>query len=185
MINEKQLIENILKGENHAFTLLIKQYQKLVLSIVYRLVNTNDDVEDICQDTFIKVYKNIKNFKFNCKLSTWIATIAYNTSINYLRKKKNYIDDFNDIKEINIPSITITEDPESILGKAEIKKNIRLLIDKLPHNYKIVLTLFHLNEFSYKEIEDITKWPEGTIKSYLSRGRKILKEKIIFSELIP
>lgn len=176
MFKEEEVIPKILKGDLQAFSLLVKQYEQLVFYVINRLVNHTEDKEDICQEVFIKVHKNLKSFAFKSKLSTWIARIAYLTSVNYLRDhKKAVLSDYPD----NLDDIYFTdENPEQLLTKKDINEYLNKLINKLPLHYKTVITLYHLNEFSYNEIEEITGMPEGTVKSYLFRARKLLKEKL-------
>lgn len=177
MFKEEEIIPKILKGDLKAFDRLVKQYEKLVFHVVYRLASEREDVEDICQEVFIKVYKSLGGFAFQSKLSTWIARIAYLTSINYLKKyrkvtNKNYC--------INIDNYYFTnENPEQLLNKKDISSYVNMLIKQMPEQYKTVLTLYHLNEFSYQEIEEIMGIPEGTVKSHLFRARKLLKEKLV------
>lgn len=176
MFDERKIISKILNGNVKTFGLLVTQYEKLVFHVVNRLILEKQDVEDICQEVFIKIHQSLSRFQFQSKLSTWIARIAYLTAINHLRKYKNerlfaYPD--------NIDSYHFTDDtPESALTKKDTSAYINHLIEQLPLQYRTVLTLYHLNEFSIQEIEDITGIPEGTIKSNLFRARKLLKEKI-------
>lgn len=176
MFDEKEVIPKILKGNLTAFDLLVKQYERLVFHVCFKLLNNNDDVQDVCQEVFIKVFKNLKTFKYQSKLSTWIARIAYLTALNYLKKNKR--DGFDAYPE-DVENYHFTlDDPEHELISKDVNRYLSQLIASLPHQYRLALTLFHLEEFSYQEIEEITAWPEGTIKSYLFRGRKLLKEKL-------
>ncbi|WP_345950918.1 MULTISPECIES: sigma-70 family RNA polymerase sigma factor [unclassified Mucilaginibacter] len=176
MFNEKEVVSSILKGNMQAFELLVKQYERLVFFVVNRLISNREDMEDICQEVFVKVHKSLHNFAFQSKLSTWIARIAYLTAINHLRKNKteritHYPDD--------IENFHFTYDtPELTLTRKNTAEYVNLLIAQMPVQYRTVLTLYHLNEFSYQEIEEITGIPESNIKSHLFRGRKWLKEKI-------
>lgn len=177
MHDEKIIVSRIKGGDMAAFRILVKQYERLVLYMVNKLVQDKEDIEDICQEVFIKVYQNISKFKFESKLSTWIAQIAYRTSINHLKKYHKFQNKQQDL--FSIENVSQTEDnPEQDFTKKETHAYINDLIGKLPEQYKIVLTLYHFNEFSYQEIEEITKMPEGTVKNYLYRARKILKEKL-------
>ena len=179
MQNEEEIISRIVNGDVMAFKILVKQYEKLVASMIGRLVQNKEDTEDLCQEVFIKVYKHLSGFKFQSKLSTWIAQIAYGTAINHLKKisvKRNITDDIADFENYH----KTTEDPESILTKKNTAGFIQQQIEQLPVHYRTVLTLYHLNEFSYQEIEEITGMPEGTVKNYLFRARKLLKEKLEF-----
>jgi len=176
MFNEKEVIAKILAGDTRAFELLVKQYERLVFHVVYRLIKDKDDMEDVCQEVFIKVHKSLFRFNFQSKLSTWIAQIAYFTAINFLKK-------YNDGHVVTYPedieNYHFTNDnPEQLLTKKEVSNYIEELILQLPETYRTVITLYHLNEFSCEEIGQITGMPEGTIKSYLFRARKLLKEKI-------
>jgi RNA polymerase sigma factor (sigma-70 family) len=176
MFDEKEIVSRILKGDFRAFERLVKQYEKLVFFVVNRLVYNQQDKEDICQDVFIKVHHSLPKFQFQSKLSTWIARIAYLTTVDYIKKsKKNQKADFPD----DIDNYHFTEDsPESELVKKDTLAYVNLLIAQMPLQYRTVLTLFHLNEFTCPEIEQITGIPEGTVKSHLFRARRLLKEKI-------
>src|SRR6185436_14894482 len=81
-------VKAVLSGEGDAFKILIKQYERLVLQIVFRMVKREVDREDLCQDIFLKVYDKLQGFRFGSKLSTWIGSIAYNTCVNHLRKNR-------------------------------------------------------------------------------------------------
>ena len=86
-MNDAELVKQILDGNNNAFRYLVANYQRLVLHVVGRVVQRQEDVEDICQEVFIKVFSKMKRFRGDSRLSTWIATIAYNTSITHVRKQ--------------------------------------------------------------------------------------------------
>jgi RNA polymerase sigma-70 factor (ECF subfamily) len=177
-MTDTELVQQILDGNANAFRFLVSNNQRIVLHIAGRVVGRQEDVEDICQEVFTKVFRQIRKFRGEAKLSTWIATIAYNTSISHLRKQKQR-------QEISIdesPGIVANKEevifPANLLEKEEAKACLLKLVEQLPVHYRTVLTLFHLEEFSYREIEQITGMPEGTVKSYLSRARSLLKDKI-------
>ena len=176
-MNDSELISQILNGNMNAFTFLVNRYQKLVVHITGRLIQRHDELEDVCQEVFLKVYQNLGKYRNECKLSTWIATIAYNTSINYLRKFKKG-DEVNPDDSAALRNLT--EYRSDDFEKADLHRYLRDQIELLPVQYRTVLTLFHLEEFSYQEIEQITGMPEGTIKSYLFRAKALLKEKLKF-----
>ena len=174
-MEDAELINQILKGNMNAFTFLVNRYQKLVVHITGRLIQRQDELEDVCQDVYLKVYQNLGKYRNECKLSTSIATIAYNTSINYLRKYKKMV-------EVN-PDDTValrnmSEYKSDDYERTDLHQFIHEQIELLPVQYRTVLTLYHLEEFSYQEIKQITGMPEGTIKSYLFRAKALLKEKL-------
>jgi len=174
-MNDTELINQILDGNMNAFTFLVNRYQKLVVHITGRLIQRQEELEDVCQEVFIKVYQNLGKYRNACKLSTWIATIAYNTGINYLRK-------FRKFEEVNpedsVALRNLTDFRAENYEVTDLKRYIREQIELLPVQYRTVVTLFHLEEFSYQEIEQITGMPEGTVKSYLFRAKALLREKL-------
>ncbi len=176
-MNDAELVQQIVNGNSNAFRFLVSKHQGLVVHIVGRIIQQQEDVEDICQEVFIRVFNKLIKFRGESKLSTWIARIAYNTSISHLRKRK-----YSEQSYDEQPGLILGEKDDSLnqkrVEKEEIKEYLLKLIDDLPVHYRTVLTLFHLEEFSYREIEEITGMPEGTIKSYLTRARNLLKEKL-------
>ncbi len=176
-MNDAELVAQILNGNMKSFTFLVNRYQKLVVHIMGRLIQRHDELEDVSQEVFLKVYQNLGKYRNECKLSTWIATIAYNTSINYLRKFKKSDEASLDDKAI---LDKLTDFRQDDYETADLHRYIREQIELLPVQYRTVLTLYHLEEFSYQEIEQITGMPEGTVKNYLFRAKALLKEKLKF-----
>jgi RNA polymerase sigma-70 factor (ECF subfamily) len=176
-MNDGDLVQQVLNGNANAFRFLVANHQRLVVHIVGRIVQRTEDVEDISQEVFIKVFRKMKNFRGDSRLSTWIAKIAYNTSISHLRKHRKDETSYDENPGLVVNKKEV-EGTHKTVEREEAKRFLLKKIEELPVHYRTVLTLYHLEEFSYKEIEEITEMPEGTIKSYLSRARKILKEKL-------
>lgn len=170
-MDDQQLVEKVIDGDKQAFSQLIKKYQRLVASVVFKLINDQRDREELVQDIFVKIYQKIGEFRFNSKLSTWIATISYREAISVLRKKKKVIED--DFENVNFGQNT------DHFGNQDRSEFIKGVIDTLPHNYAVILTLYHIEGFNYSEIVEIMEMPEGTVKNYLFRARKKLKDLLI------
>jgi len=177
MIDDQTLVANVLAGDTQAFRQLIRRHEKLVAHMVGRLVKQNTEIEEICQDVFLKVYDKLGEFSFQSKLSTWIATIAYRHAINHLRKKKMLYSDIPDEESFTKRFIE-EENPETVFEEQDLDQYVLKLIDELPAQYKTILTLYHVQEMNYAEICEITGMPEGTVKNYLFRARNLLKEKV-------
>lgn len=174
-MDETELISQVLKGNMNAFTFLVNRYQKLVVHITGRLIQRHDELEDVGQEVFLKVYQNLAKYRNECKLSTWIATIAYNTSINYLRKFKK----FDEVEPDDSTAFrNMAESSSADYEQTDLHRYVREQVERLPVQYRTVLTLYYLDEFSYLEIEQITGMPEGTVKNYLFRAKTLLKEKL-------
>ncbi len=186
---DRYLVEKIVRGDNHAFTEIIKQTEGLVAQVVFKMITHPADRKDIVQDIYLKAFKNLPGFKFEAKLSTWIGRIAYNTCINYLEKKKLVLAGLPGQTAGDFPGETHSgmlhektgNETERIFSKKELAVILSREIDKLPPVYKTLIVLYHQEEISYNEIAQITGLPEGTVKNYLFRARKLLKENILVS----
>ena len=177
MTEDRVLVSRVLRGEMDAFQLLIKEHERLVSHMVGRLIKNRQDHEEICQDVFLKVYDKLNAFTFQSKLSTWIATIAYRHAINFVRKKRLMIAD--ESEDSLVERFREFETPEEVLMEKDLNTIVKAMIENLPAQYKMVLTLFHIDGMNYEEITEITGMPGGTVKSYLFRARTLLKEKIL------
>ncbi|MFY0688480.1 MAG: sigma-70 family RNA polymerase sigma factor [Cyclobacteriaceae bacterium] len=171
-MDDQHLVNRILDGDQRAFELLIKQHQRLVAHMIGRLIDNDEDRQELSQDIFVKVYQKLGEFDFRSKLSTWIATIAYRHAINFLKKNKKWSEQ-EDIENIDL----IAERSDGIDEKS-LADYLHTYIEKLPGQYKTMLTLFHVEGMSYPEMVEITGLPEGTVKNYLFRARKKLRKML-------
>jgi RNA polymerase sigma-70 factor (ECF subfamily) len=175
--DEKSLVNEVLSGNKQAFVNLIRQYEGLVLHIVTPLVGVGEDREDICQDVFLKVYQNLNSFRFKSGLGTWIGRIAYNTSINFLQKKRSVL--LSDLGAAEDGAEFIdenTDNPEEIIIEKDDAAHLKQAIDKLSDIQRTILLLFYQDELSLEEIGQITGMPVNTVKSHLFRARNLLRE---------
>jgi len=132
----------------------------------------------------------LESFKFQSKLSTWIGQIAYNTCVNHLEKKKLLlIENNNDDSEsddetleiMNNKTNPLSNETEKIIFKKELSEILKKEIDKLSPVYRTLITLYHNEELNYSEIAEITELPEGTVKNYLFRARKTLRNNLLLT----
>ncbi|MBD2700271.1 RNA polymerase sigma factor [Spirosoma sp. BT702] len=178
MNDEQALVRQIVQGNVRAYQTLVERYQRLVLHMIRRIVQQPADVEDVCQDVFMKVYQQLPTYQFEAKLSTWIATIAYRTGINYVKKhhRESFHHSFDQLDDTDI--LSQLPNPEDVVQQDDWHAFLHRQIDRLPIHYRTVLTLYHLEELSYEEIGQITSMPEGTVKNYLFRARRLLKNAL-------
>jgi len=182
-MDDATLIAQIQAGNEHANRFLIEKFKNLVWHLVLRMVSQPEDAEDLCQEIFLRVFRDIGKFRGESKLSTWIGAIAYNMSVTYLRKKgKNIMVSVDDYLPVASGKPAV-ESADEALDKSSMKKVVHRIIDSLPVQYRTVITLFYLEELSYKEIEEVTGMPDGTIKSYLNRGRQAIREGVL--QMVP
>jgi len=177
MIGDRALISKVLEGDMESFTQLIRQHERLVVHMIGRLVKSTEDKEELCQDVFLKVHDKLKEFNYQSKLSTWIATIAYRHAINYMRKKRIPLSELREDEGFKERFIA-DDNLEDELADRDIEEKVMNYIDQLPSHYRTIITLYHVEGMSYPEIGEVTGMPEGTVKNYLFRARNLLKDKV-------
>jgi len=186
---DRELVDRILRGETNAFGIIIKNTENLVAKLIFDMIASESDRKDIAQDVYIKAYQKLPGFKFQSKLSTWIGQICYNTCIDHLRKKKLVLaesifetetDPSNDILDMmNTAQGNFDEPVDTFVIGKDISEIVKKKIEKLPVIYKTLISLYHKEELSYEEIGTITGLPAGTVKSYLFRARRELKNDLL------
>lgn len=184
ILTDRQLVDLVLGGDVQAFRGIVDITEGLVAQIVHQLIPNDEDRKDIAQDIYLKVYQHLKNFRFQSKLSTWVGQIAYNTCLSRLQKKQLVLymppEQGEDSGESGGRSgLRATDETDRVLLQKELKGLLQAEIGRLPPLYQTLIGLFHQEELSYLEIAKITELPEGTVKSYLFRARKQLKETVL------
>lgn len=163
------------KNDPNIFGELVSRYQNRLFRYVHRISYfSNEDIEDIIQETFIKVYKSLNIFDNDLKFSSWIYQIARNTTIDAIRKKHArpqavYFEE-DDILKLFQSNIDVQLHTEA-KNHLDI---MRKIIDDLPYKYKEVMILRFLEEKNYEEIMDIIQKPKGTVAALINRGRKLI-----------
>ncbi|MGM0602569.1 MAG: RNA polymerase sigma factor [Bacillota bacterium] len=179
---DKMIIKAVNNGEVELFSLLIERYQDRVYSTTYRMLGNREDALDISQEVFLKVYKKLSSFNYKSAFSTWLFKITANKCRDLLRHRKTKINknkvSFEQSQE-NGFQFEDGNNPEQSYLKKEAEKNIIQLINNLKIEFKEVIVLRDIEDFSYHEISEILSIPPGTVKSRISRARKYLKEDII------
>lgn len=182
---DKYLIERVLKGDKQAFATIIRQTEGLVAQMVFKMIPRAEDRKDIVQEIYIKAYKNLSGFRFQAKLSTWIGQITYNTCISYLRHKQLILSGFdqpeNEDDAMQVREPVATDESDAPLFSKDRSAILQAAMEKLSPIHRTLITLYHHEEISYQEIGVITGLPEGTVKSYLFRARKALKENLLLN----
>lgn len=181
--DDKKLIEDYLEGDREALAELIQHNLKLVYRFVFRMVGDPQDAEEITQDTFVKLWRNIKKFNPEQNFRTWLLSIAHNTAIDLLRKRKSFVfSDFDTEEGLGIEE-TIADSaplPVEILIQAEEKKLLDGALAQLSVVHREVLALHYVEQLTFNEIRVILNKPLNTVKSHHRRAlaalRKILED---------
>ncbi len=185
--SDDELITLCADGDISAFDSIVERYKLPIFNFIYRYIMDYENAEDLTQEVFLRVYKNIKNYRpEKSQFRTWIYRIASNLCKNELRNRKRrakiFIEDVNfeyegeqDIMQ------NVQSDSESMLHRLEnyeLKKIISRNISSLPEKYRVVLILRDIQNLPYEEISKIIDKPVGTVKSRLNRARLMLREKM-------
>ena len=175
--DDKKLIQQYLSGQAQALDFLIERYLKLIYGFVYKNVGSSADAEDITQEVFVKVWKNIKKFDQSKNFKPWIFQIAKNTSIDFLRKKKTIpFSRFENEKGQNVLADNIVAKPLNLLEKLSDKKTLAAAMQNLTDKEQKVVNLRHVSGLSFREIAEITRESVNTIKSRYRRSLMNLRK---------
>lgn len=175
------IIARAIDGDQRAYQELMNRYRSQIYSLMYRMVHSSAESEDLVQEAFMKAFTSLRNFNYEYAFSTWLYKIATNNCIDHLRKKKLQtlsIDAPIAYKDtsyhIEIPDLTYY--PEKEMMRNERSSIIKVAIDELPEKYKTVIFLRHSEELSYEEIAAMLKIPIGTVKARIFRAREMLNK---------
>lgn len=168
------IIKRCLSGDKEVFSELVTRYKKLIYNVIYNIINNREEVYDIAQEVFIRIYKALDKYDPSYKFSTWSVKIATNYCLDVVRKKK--IDTMPIDEAIGVSSNIDT--PESSYIKQELCERINDELSKLPEKYRVPLILYHKNGLSYEEMTQVLNEPMSIIKNRLFRARQMLKQKL-------
>jgi RNA polymerase sigma-70 factor (ECF subfamily) len=166
------IIGEILSGDAKVFRLLVRRYEKAVFSMGMSFFHNREDASDFSQEVFLKIYRNLAQFKGGSRFSTWLYRVAYNTGINGINRRKDYR---SLAEEDAVPDF---DTPEKRVMLKSAKAAIKQAVDGLPERYRICVDLFFFYDRAYKEIVTITGYPGNTIKSHVFRAKKLLQETL-------
>lgn len=178
---DRRLIAEALKGDQEAYARLMKKHHDAISNLIYRMINRQQEVEDLTQEAFIKAFAALHTFNDEYAFSTWLYKIATNNCIDYLRKRK--LNTFSIDKPIQsgegeyqfeIPDHSYIPD-QGIIDRQQ-KMTIQEAIDALPEKYRRVIHMRHVEEKSYEDIAQELNLPLGTIKAHIFRAREMLNK---------
>ena len=185
-MEEREIIERVVAGDNDAFGLLVDKYQTKVYNLALRMCGNEDDAYDLAQDAFVRAWRSLGSFQFESAFSTWLFRLTSNICLDYLRAKKRRAavsltmsGDDEEETQLDIPDPGIG--PEEAAIAAEDKRLLMEALNSLPADQRQIITLRAINDLSYAEIAQILNLQEGTVKSRLSRARTALRNKLLQS----
>jgi len=175
--DEQQLIRQAQAGDTAAFATLVEMHAQFVFNLALRTLNNTQEAEDIAQETFFRAWQGLPGFRAAAHLRTWLYRITTNLCYNRLPRLKA---DFAAIE----PEDTIllperTRSVETGMLTAELREQVYTAVDDLPETYRLLITLRHMDGYSYEEIAEITQMPLGTVKTGLFRARQQLRQALM------
>jgi len=179
-MSDEQLVQLSLKDEN-CYYYLIERYETKILRYIHRATNVNkEDSEDLLQEIFIKIYRNLNGFNQKLKFSSWIYRIAHNEIVRQYHKNKSRktmfsLNDEDDAGNI-LSQLISDEDICNIYESREKATKVREILSQLPNKYQEVLVFRYFEGQSYKEISDILRKPPGTVATLINRAKLHFKK---------
>ncbi len=161
-LQDEEILSLFNDNPNYAFNLLVKKYQKQIYWHVRRILIDHDDTNDVVQNTFIKIWNNIDNFRQESKLYTWIYRIATNESLTFLKHKKTFL--FIPIINIEKELINKIDDDHFFKGD-EIQKKLQKAILQLPEKQRIVFNMRYYDHLKYEDMAEILRTSTGALKA--------------------
>jgi RNA polymerase sigma-70 factor (ECF subfamily) len=180
---DEDIVLRVQRGDRPAFDFLVIKYQHKIIQLVNRYVKDPSEAQDVAQETFIKAYRALGNFRGDSAFYTWLYRIAINTAKNYLvsrsRRSSDYQVDIQDAEALeNAPQLQGMETPERLLLNQEIIDTIKIAIDKLPEEMRTAIMLREFEGMSYEEIAEAMDCPVGTVRSRIFRAREAIDNKL-------
>lgn len=182
-LTDQQIVERVQRGDKNAFNLLVVKYQQKVAHLVSRYVQNSGDVADVTQEAFIKAYRALPNFRGDSAFYTWLYRIAVNTSKNYIvaigRKppasdvdaaEADYYEGSDALKEQGTPERRLMTD--------QMEKMLYGVLEDLPEDLRMAISLRELEGLSYEDIAKVMNCPVGTVRSRIFRAREAI-DKVI------
>ena len=177
--SDKDLVKMALANREN-FVFIVKRYNQKLSRYIRRLaIISAEDAEDILQDVFIKVYKNLNDFDCDLKFSSWIYRIAHNEAVSHYRKRQVRPQGHSiDLDDASVRSLASDLDIERNADKQLLKEKIDLALIRLEEKYREIIVLKYFEEKNYGEISDIIRRPPGTVASLLNKAKKKLRAEL-------
>lgn len=180
---DQALIQRIQQGERRAFDLLVGKYQHKIVSVIQRYIHDWSESQDVAQETFIRAYRALPNFRGDSQFYTWLYKIAINTAKNHLvslgrRPPSDDIDAVEAVQYDGGTRLRDTDTPEHELMRQEMERTVAETVEALPEELRVAITLREVDGLSYEEIAERMQCPIGTVRSRIFRARDAIDQKL-------
>lgn len=182
--DEPDLIQRCLAGDQDACTELVDAYARMVGTIIWRATGDHDVVEDLAQETFLRVFRGLPYFEARAKLSTWICTVAHRVAIDHQRsagrRREDQLVAGDDLGALPLDRLPVSGglDPEAAAAREQTDRIIHEGLLHLPEKYRLPLAYAAIDGLDYATIASMLGLPLGTVKSVVFRAKQMLKDRI-------
>jgi len=186
---DEELVARVIAGDEFAYGVLVERYRDYVYTIAVRIVGDDEDAEDVAQETFVRAYRALPRFRGDSKFSSWLYRITTNRALTHLKRRKRRAptDDIDAGPHVEAEAVddgrAESESPELLVRDDEFRREVRRAVGDLPEQYRVVVTLFYLEQRSYKEVAETLGIPMGTLKTHLHRARALLRDILVKRDL--
>jgi RNA polymerase sigma-70 factor, ECF subfamily len=180
---DQALVRRVQAGDTRAFDLLVRKYQHKLVSVISRYIHDWSEAQDVAQDSFIRAYRALGNFRGDSQFYTWLYKIAVNTAENHLvaQKRRPPTDDIDAQDAVQFDSGSQLREagtPEHELMRQEIERTVMQTVEALPEELRTAITLREVDGLSYEEIAEAMDCPIGTVRSRIFRARDAIDQKL-------
>lgn len=181
VVSDEELCQRFLRGDASALRELIERYASLLVRFAYRFTRKQEDAEDVVQETFIRLYKNLPKLDLSRPIRPWLFHVCVNLCRNLAERRKSLL--FSELEnaeengEGGVLTYLESSDPlpDDNARQADSARVVRSALDQLPEKYRLVLTLFYFDGLSYEEIADALSLPLNTVRTHIRRAKILLK----------
>ncbi len=183
-MTDSELLENLRAGSEAAFRQLVESHKQKVINVCYRFAGSQEDADDLAQETFVEVHRSVAGFREEASLSTWIYRIAIAKSLDFIRKRdrKKRGGVLSKLLRLNDTDVELpapaSSGPDHQLENAERRRILQAALDELPKNQRVAFVLSKYDGLSYKEIAEILEVSLSSVESLIHRARKNLQRKL-------
>lgn len=174
MEQEQLWIQQVLAGDKQAYAHIINNYKNQLYATILRMTKNPQDAQDLVQDAFIKVYRNLEKYDASGSFSSWLYRVAINHCMDEFRKKRYAMTQI----EIDEERVVEPNHPELVFLKKEKSRQLERLIGTLPEDERLIILLRYVNEISYEEIGEVMDVPLSTVRNKLHRAKKKMRETV-------
>lgn len=175
-MTDEQLVDLVRQHDEDAYRILMERHKDYIYTLIYRMVEHRETAEDLTQEVFIKLFRNLDRFRGDAQLKTWLYRLTVNLVTDYRRsRKRRPVEAILD--KVKGWFGDRGDEPEARLLQSEDRQTVQSLLAALPDKYKLILYLYHYKQLSYQEISDATGLGLKTVETRLYRGKSLLKEK--------